>query len=133
MRREPRRLLDARADLVRRDALADQRKADIAADIHVRIEREQLEDEGDVALDAPLEGDVLAAEENLARRRQLEAGDHPQRRRLAAARGTEQTEELIRRRLVKEESFTATKSPNAFLRFSTRISAMAHSGNFETT
>ena len=32
----------------------------------------------------------------------------------------------------KLESWTATKSPNSFLRFSTRISAIAYSGNFET-
>ncbi len=32
----------------------------------------------------------------------------------------------------KLESCTATKSPNAFLRFWTRISAIVYSGNFET-
>jgi hypothetical protein len=34
--------------------------------------------------------------------------------------------------IVKVEFFTATKSPNVFLSFSTRISAMAHSRNFDT-
>ena len=47
---EPRRLLDALADLGARHALAAQREADVLPHVHVRIEREQLEDEGDVAL-----------------------------------------------------------------------------------
>ena len=34
-------------------ALADQRIGDVAAHVHVRVEREHLEDEGDVALVAP--------------------------------------------------------------------------------
>ena len=44
------RVLDARLDLAARHALADQREADVLAHVHVRIEREQLEHEGDVAL-----------------------------------------------------------------------------------
>src|SRR5262249_40176444 len=41
-------------------------------------------------------GDVFAVEQDLAGGRALEAGDHPQRRRLAAARRTEQREEFAR-------------------------------------
>ena len=40
------------------------------------------------------EGDVLAVQQDAARGGQLEPGDHPERRRLAAARGAEQAEEL---------------------------------------
>ena len=41
--------------------------------IHMRIEREQLEHEGDVALGGAPERDVLAVEQDPARGRQLEA------------------------------------------------------------
>ena len=44
--------------------------------------------------EARLKRHVLAAEQDAARRRQLEPGDHAQRRRLAAARRPEQAEEL---------------------------------------
>ncbi len=46
---ELRRLLDALLDLGARHALGQQRKADVPAHVHMRIEREKLEDEGDVA------------------------------------------------------------------------------------
>ena len=45
-----RRLLDALPDLGARHALRQQREADVLAHVHVRIEREELEHEGDVAL-----------------------------------------------------------------------------------
>ena len=41
-------------------------------------------------------GDGRAGHQDLARRRRLEAGDHPERRRLARARRAEQREELAR-------------------------------------
>jgi hypothetical protein len=91
---DARRRLDAGANLGTLHPLAFERKTDIRAHRHVRIEREQLKDEGDVALRRALEGNVLVAEHDAARGRQLEPGDHPQRRRLAAARGPEQAEEL---------------------------------------
>ena len=78
-----------------------------------------------------LEGDVLAAEQDLAAGRQFEPGDHPQRRRLAAARRPEHDEELA----VGDGEIGVLhrdESPKLFSRFSTRISAMAHSGNFDT-
>src|SRR5262245_44923733 len=59
----------------------------------MRIEREQPEHEAEGALRGPPERHVLAIEEDLARRRQLEPGDHPECRRLAAARGSEEAEE----------------------------------------
>jgi hypothetical protein len=77
-----------------RHALAHQRIADVAPHVHVRVEREHLEDEGDVALARGLAADLLAVDPDLARGRQFEPGDHPQRRRLAAARGAEEHEEL---------------------------------------
>ena len=104
---------------------AAQRKADVPAHVHVRVEREQLEHEGDVALARRAEGDVLAVEADAARGRQLEPGDHPQRRRLAAARRARAGRRTRRRSTVKFESCTATKSAKALCRFSSRISAMA--------
>ena len=132
MRRSLRRFLDAPLDFRARHPLAEQRKANVLADVHVRIERKELEHESDVALRGALECDILAAKKDAAGGRQLEPGDHAQRRGLAAARGPEQAEERLSG-MVKVESFTATKSPNVFCRFSTRISAIAYSGNFETT
>ncbi len=71
-----------------------QRERDVRAHVHVRVQREQLEHEGDVALRRALHRHVLAPEMDAALRRQLEAGDHAHGRRLAAARGPEQAEEL---------------------------------------
>ncbi len=70
-----------------------QRVADVLGDRHVRVERVALEDHRDVAVAGLHAGDVAIADEDLARRRQLEAGEDAQRRRLAAARGPEQDEE----------------------------------------
>ena len=92
--KEARRLLDALANLGLAHALALEREADVLAHVHVRVEGEELEDEGDVAGGGAVEGDVLAAEQDAARGRQLEPGDHAERRRLAAAGRTEQHQEL---------------------------------------
>ena len=80
--------------LRRADALAFQGKADVSPDIHVRIEGEQLEHEGDIAGRCAVHRDVLAIEPDGAGRRQFQPGNHAQRRRLAAARGPQQAEEL---------------------------------------
>jgi len=61
-----RRLLDLAADLGASHALRDQREADVAPHVHVRIEREHLEHESDVARRRALEADILVAEEDLA-------------------------------------------------------------------
>ena len=120
-------------DLGARHALAHKRKADVLAHVHVRVEREELEHEGDVALGCALEGDVLAVEQDFSRGRQLEPGDHPERRRLAAAGGPEHDEELAVLDGEGSNPRTATKSANCFRRCSTRISAMArHSGKWLT-
>jgi hypothetical protein len=87
-------LVDAPSDLRPRPALALERKADIGAHTHVRVEREKLENESDVALRSTFCRYLFAAEKYVAGGRQLEPGDHAQRRRLAAAGETQQAEEL---------------------------------------
>ena len=76
---------------------AAQAEADVAADVEVLEEGVALEDRVDVALVRGRAGDVLAADEDRAGGRVAEAGDHPQRRGLAAARRAEQGEELAAR------------------------------------
>ena len=95
---QPRGLGDPLAHLAPRHALALERKADVLLDVHMRIEGEQLEDEGNVARRGATERDVLAVEQNAPAGRQLETGDHAQRRRLAAARGSEHRKERCRLR-----------------------------------
>ena len=90
---EARGLLHALANLAAAHALALQRKADILRDIHVRIEREKLEDESDVAGRGTAERHVLPVEQNLPLGRQLKARDHAQRGRLAAAGGPQHRKE----------------------------------------
>ena len=119
-------------DLRRRHALAEQRKADILPHIHMRIEREQLEHEGDVALGGALEGHVLAAEEDPAGGRQLEPGDHPSVVVLPQPDGPSRQKNEPSG-MVKLESFTATKSPKLFAGFRPGSQPSAYSGNFETT
>src|SRR6185295_4232874 len=63
---------------------------DVLGDIHVREQRVVLEDRVHVALVRRDARDGLAGEQDLAFGRLLETGDHPQRRRLAAARWAEQ-------------------------------------------
>src|SRR5262245_43153743 len=75
-------------------ALAFQRKADVRPDRHMRIEGEELEYECDIALGRTVKSHFLATQQDLSRGGQLEAGDHAQSCRLAAARWTEQAEEL---------------------------------------
>src|SRR5262249_42071963 len=54
-------------------------------DIHVRIEREELKHESDVARRGAAEGDILAVKQDAPVGRQLQSRDHAQRRGLAAA------------------------------------------------
>ena len=69
-------------------------EGDVAAHAHVRIERVGLEHHGEPALRRADLGDVLAVDQDLAGGHVLEAGDQPQERRLAAARGADEDGEL---------------------------------------
>jgi hypothetical protein len=91
---EPRRLLHTPLDFSARRSLCFQREADVLAHVHVRIKGEELKDESDVPLRGAPESHVLAVEQDLSGGRQLQAGDHAQRRRLAAAGRPEHDEEL---------------------------------------
>ncbi len=88
---------DAAGHLIPGDALAAQAEGDVLLHAEVREERVALEDR----VGRPLEGrqidDVDAVDQDAAVARALEAGDHPQRRRLAAAARPEQREELAPR------------------------------------
>jgi len=88
------RRLDLAVDLGLVDLGQLQREAHVLAHRHVRIERVVLEDHGDVAVLRRAVVDNLVADPQLARGDVLEPGDHPQRRRLAAARGPDEDHEL---------------------------------------
>ena len=90
---EPKHVLDATLDLALLHALTLQPESDVVRDGQVREERVRLEDGVDVALVRRQADDVTVAEEDPALVRLLEAADHAQRRRLAAARRAEQREE----------------------------------------
>ena len=89
-----RRLLDLAVDLPLVDPGQLQREAHVLAHGHVRVERVVLEDHRDVAILGRAVVDHLAADLQLAAGDVLEPGDHPQRRRLAAARGPDEDHEL---------------------------------------
>ena len=71
-----------------------ERKGDVAFDRHVREQCVALEHRAHGTLFGRPPRQVLAIEEDAAAVRQVEAGDHPQESRLAAAGGPEQREEL---------------------------------------
>jgi len=62
---------------------------------------------------------ILPVDENPSGRRCLKAGQHPQQRRFARARATQQAEDLAPLH-VQRNVFTATKSPKRLLTFSIR-------------
>ena len=84
------------------DAPALEPEGDVVGDRQVREERVALEHGVDVALVRRQAGDVAVAEVDGARGRLLEAADHAQARRLAAARGAEQGEEAPARDLERD-------------------------------
>ena len=63
---QPGGFLDAPLDLGARVVLALEREADILAHVHVWIEREHLEHEGDVPCRSRQRGDVFAVQQNAA-------------------------------------------------------------------
>ena len=88
------RLADATAHLVLGDLAPLQAEGHVALHAEVREQRVGLEDRVDVAPVGRVIGHLGAAEEDAAARGLLEASDHPQRRRLAAARRAQQGVEL---------------------------------------
>ncbi len=66
----------------------------VLAHAHVRVERVGLEDHGELALGRRHLGHVRAVDQDVAVGDLLEAGDHPEQRRLAAARGADEDHEL---------------------------------------
>ncbi len=71
-----------------------ERKGDIVPGRHVRVEREELEHEGDVALAGVRPGHVAPVEQDRAAGGRFQPGDHAQGGRLAAARRPQQDDEL---------------------------------------
>ena len=85
---------DAPSHLVLGHALALGPEGDVVADRQVRKQRVVLEHHVHGPLVGWLAGHVAVAQQDAAARRQLEAADHPQGRRLAAARWAQEREEL---------------------------------------
>ncbi len=116
-----------------RHALRGQWIADVLTHVHVRVEREELEDKGDVACRGATVGDVLIAEQNTSRSRQFQAGDHSQGRGLAAAGRTEQAEERAVR-YGEARILHRNEVAEGFLQmFDLDFRHRGQSGNFETT
>ena len=79
---------------------------------HVRVQRVVLEHHRDVALLGREVGDVAVADEQPTAVDALEAGEHPQRRRLAAAGRADQDEELA----VVDDEVEAGRAPGGHAR-----------------
>ena len=78
---------------------ADEAVADVRRDRQVRKQRVGLEDDAEIAVRRRQIGDLLVGLEDPARRLDVEPGDRPQQRGLAAAGGPEETDELPRKYL----------------------------------
>ena len=89
-----RRVADAPLDLLLRHLLQAQAERDVLVDREVRVERVALEDHGDVAVARRDVVDDPVADPDCALRDVLEAGDHPEGGRLAAARRADEDHEL---------------------------------------
>jgi hypothetical protein len=87
-------LLDALVDLRLRLAGDLEREAHVRGDRHVRVQRVVLEHHRDVAVGRVDVGDVAVADADRAAVDRLEAGQHAQRGRLAAAGRSDEDEEL---------------------------------------
>ncbi len=88
------RLLDLARDLGLVDLGLLETEAHVLAHGHVRVQRVVLEHHRDVAVLGREVIDQLAVDPQLPVADLLEAGDHPQRGRLAAARGPDQDHQL---------------------------------------
>jgi hypothetical protein len=91
---QPRGLGDAGPSLGLRHAGDLEGEGHVVGHREMRVERIGLEHHGDVAVLRCDVGDVLLADVDGARAHRLEAGQHPQRGRLAASRGTDEDHEL---------------------------------------
>ena len=91
---DPGRLGNSLGDLLLGHLAQSQREADVVGDGHVRVERVVLEDHRDVALLRRQVVDDLPAESHDSGGDVLEAGDHPQDRRLATAGGADEHHQL---------------------------------------
>src|SRR5207248_335611 len=91
---ERERLADPSLDLLARAVPLAEPEGDVVEHVEVREERVALEDGVDRAAVRRRVDDLAPLDADRAGVRALEAGDHPQRRRLAAAARPEQREEL---------------------------------------
>ncbi len=89
-----RRPLHARVDVGRRHPADPEPVGHVLAHRHVRVERVVLEHHRDVAVLRLEPVDDARADRDLAGRDRLEPGNHPQERRLAATRRTDDHDEL---------------------------------------
>ena len=88
------RVLDALADLVPLELPHLEAEGHVVEDAHMRVERVVLEHHRDVAIHRREVVHALRPDPDVAGRDLLEAGDHPQRRGLAAARRPDEDHEL---------------------------------------
>jgi hypothetical protein len=87
-------LVDPVVDRVIRDALPVEAERDVLSDGHVRKQRVILKHHSRVALVGRHARHVLAGQRDGSAGGRFEPGEHPKRRRLARARGTQQREQL---------------------------------------
>jgi hypothetical protein len=85
---------DARRHLLARHAAHAQAEAEVLLHRHVRVKRVRLEHHCNAALGRVVIGDILAADEDMARSGLLESGDGPEQRRLPAAGRSDEHYEL---------------------------------------
>ena len=91
---DARRLVHLAADVLLTHLLHPEREGDVLEDGHVRVERVALEHHGDAALHRRQVVHPLSVDDDVARGRVLEPGDHAQERRLAAAGRADEDDEL---------------------------------------
>ncbi len=87
--------VDRGLDVGFRGLLVAQAESQIVVDAHVLVERVVLEHHGDVAVARRQVVDHLPADPDVAAGDVFQAGDHAQRRRLAAAGRADQSDELL--------------------------------------
>ena len=92
---QPQHFFYAGGDFVLGHFVLLQAVGDVLLHRHVRKQRVALEHHIDGALVGRQGGDVLAVENNVARRRRFHAGEHAQQRRFAATRAAEQGEDFV--------------------------------------